>query len=330
MKKRGFTLIELLVVIAIIAVLIALLLPAVQQAREAARRTQCKSQLKQIGLAIHNYHDTHSKYPPGAIYGTLPTGCPLCAGTNWRTFILPYIDQATVYNKLNFTGGSFSAFASYPFNNGNQILAKLIIPVFKCPTSPWDPLSNPTNASNDQGGQMHDYVGISGAYPDPAPTPRASVCSPQLSHGFFCNNGTLSPGEAFNIRDMTDGASNTMVVAEQSGAMLVGGVKTDVRSNYTSGWPGSSLPNSVPTLVSGSNMFYNGLTTVKYAINTQAVVSPFSDTSYRANTVINSYHVGGIHALLGDGSVRFLSENMNFTNLLSLASKNDGTVLSEM
>ena len=83
-KKGGFTLIELLVVIAIIAVLIALLLPAVQQAREAARRTQCKSQLKQIGLALANYHDTHNKFPPGAIYGLSPSGCQgqraLCGG----------------------------------------------------------------------------------------------------------------------------------------------------------------------------------------------------------------------------------------------------------
>ena len=329
MKKRGFTLIELLVVIAIIAVLIALLLPAVQQAREAARRTQCKSQLKQIGIALANYHDTHSKFPPGAIYGLNPSGCPLCAGTNWRTFILPYIDQAPLYNQLNFVGGSFSAFSSFPFSGGNQALAKLVIPVFKCPTSPWDPLSNPSNASNDQGGQLHDYVGISGAYPDPAATSRAAVCSPQLNHGFFCNNGSLPPGQSFNIRDMTDGSSNVMVVAEQSGFVLVGGVKTDIRSNYTSGWPGSSLSNTVPTLVASSNMFYNGLTTVKYAINSTAVVAPFNDTPYRANTVLNSYHVGGIHALLGDGSVRFLSENMNFATLLSLASKDDGQVLSE-
>ena len=326
MKRRGFTLIELLVVIAIIAVLIALLLPAVQQAREAARRTQCKSQLKQIGLALANYHDTHSKFPPGAIYGLNPSACPLCAGTNWRTFILPYIDQAPVYNQLNF-GNSFSAFAPYPFAGGNQVLVKLVIPVFKCPTSTWDPLSNPTNASNDQGGQMHDYVGISGAYPDPGS--RTTVCSPPLTHGYFCNNGTLPPGEAFNIRDMTDGSSNVMVVAEQSGAILSGGVKSDVRSNYTSGWPGSSLPKSVPSLVGGDNMFYNGLTTVRFAINAPAVVASASDTCYRANTVINSFHVGGLHALLGDGSVRFLSENMDFNNLLRLASKNDGTVLSE-
>ncbi len=328
MKKRGFTLIELLVVIAIIAVLIALLLPAVQQAREAARRTQCKSQLKQIGLALANYHDTHNKFPPGAIYGMLPSGCPLCAGTNWRAFILPYIDQAPVYNKLNFIGGSFSAFAPYPFSNGNQVLQRLLIPVYKCPTSTWDPFSNPPNCTNDVGGQMVDYVGIAGAYPDPAS--RASVCSPQASHGFFCNNGTLSSAQAFNIRDMTDGSSNVMMVAEQSGAVTVGGVKTDVRSNYTGGWPGSSLPDAVPALTAGSNMFYNGLTTVKYAINTQTVVAPFSDVPYGGNTILNSFHVGGIHALLGDGSVRFLSDNINFPNLLNLASKDDGQVLSEL
>lgn len=328
MKKRGFTLIELLVVIAIIAVLIALLLPAVQQAREAARRTQCKSQMKQIGLALANYHDTYNKFPPGALYGLNPAGCPLCAGANWRVFILPYIDQAPVYNKLNFVGGSFSAFASFPFSNGNQVLAKLIIPVYKCPTSIWDPIGNPTNASNDQGGQMIDYVGIAGAYPDPAPVPRASVCAAP-PHGNFCNNGTLASQQAFNIRDMTDGSSNVMVVGEQSGAVLVGGVKTDVRSNYTGGWPGASIPETVPSLTSSSNMFYNGLTTVKYPINSQAAITGFADTQYRANTILNSFHTGGIHALLGDGSVRFLSENMSFQILAGLASKDDGSVIGE-
>ena len=174
---------------------------------------------------------------------------------------------------------------------------------------------------------MHDYVGIAGAYPDPGS--RATVCSPLLGHGYFCKNGTLPPGEAFNIRDMTDGSSNVMVVAEQSGAVLVSGVKTDVRANYTSGWPGYSIVKSVSSLVAGDNPFYTGLTTVKYAINTTAVAAPFSDACYRGNTIINSFHVGGVHALLGDGSVRFLSENMDFNNLLRLASKDDGTVLSE-
>ena len=99
MRRRGFTLIELLVSIAIIAVLIALLLPAVQQAREAARRTQCKNNLKQIGLAMHNYHDTHNGFPNGNIASSARGW-----GMSWYMRILPYVDQAPVYNKLNFSG----------------------------------------------------------------------------------------------------------------------------------------------------------------------------------------------------------------------------------
>ncbi|MFG0295400.1 MAG: DUF1559 domain-containing protein, partial [Maioricimonas sp. JB045] len=106
-RRRGFTLIELLVVIAIIAILVALLLPAVQQAREAARRSQCKNNLKQIGLALHNYHDTHGSFPPGYIAryvsATDPASAETGPGFAWGTMILPFLDQSPTYNQLNFS-----------------------------------------------------------------------------------------------------------------------------------------------------------------------------------------------------------------------------------
>src|SRR5512135_122792 len=105
-QSRGFTLIELLVVIAVIGILVALLLPAVQAAREAARRMQCSNNLKQIGLALHNYHDANKKFPFGSRGGSSWAQTGIKDGTNWRVSILPYLEQTALYSKLNF-GGSF-------------------------------------------------------------------------------------------------------------------------------------------------------------------------------------------------------------------------------
>ncbi len=327
-RKPGFTLIELLVVIAIIAILIALLLPAVQQAREAARRTQCKNNMKQIGLAQHNYLDTHSTFPLGVFAGSaVPTGGndPHNTGTNWRTFILPFMDQATIYNQLNFNGGNFSARAPGAgccyFNSGNQVLAGVIVPIYKCPSSPLDALGSPPGMQTVNG-QLHDYIGIAGATPDPAG--RTSGHCVSFAHGVACNTGGLLYNEVTRMRDFIDGSSNTMLVAEQSG--LVG--TADRRANYNGGWVGSESPVKIGNASGGEDFYATAVTTIRYNINAKTA-GPGADGGYKLNTIVNSYHVGGIHALLADGSVRFLSENMSFQTLSNLASKNDGVVLDE-
>lgn len=218
-RRSGFTLIELLVVIAIIAVLIALLLPAVQQAREAARRSQCKNNLKQIGLAMHNYHDTANAFPPGAIagYSILAPGNGQgdqerwCAGINWRVSILPYIDQAPLFNKLTFAAGTwFSGYASKTVNNSNVILVGLTIPGYLCPSSPVDPFINTASPQYDNPGRvlcMH-YVGIAGATPDPG---SSGACNAG-SYGIVCGNGPLRPSQLTRMSHLTDGSSNTVMV----------------------------------------------------------------------------------------------------------------------
>ena len=298
---RGFTLIELLVVIAIIAILIALLLPAVQQAREAARRSTCKNNMKQQGLALHNYHDVYTTFPFGQRYA--------CGGPNWRVAILPYLDQAPVYKKLNWNANI--NFLGNGYNNGAQVFQGLLIPVYKCPSSPMDPFANPNSWSNPQRGMTHDYIAISGSnHPN-----QQSLCGNTDYGGRVCRNGLMMANLTSRIRDATDGVSNTLLVGEQSGQV---GTK-DLRNNYYGGWSGVCRSNPPP----GNTHWGSGATTIRYKINSQTTASG-SDNTWDFNTILNSFHTGGIHVTMGDGSTRFISENINFNTLLNLGSMNDG------
>ncbi|AMV21475.1 DUF1559 domain-containing protein [Planctomyces sp. SH-PL14] len=316
-SDRGFTLIELLVVIAIIAVLVAILLPAVQQAREAARASQCKNNLKQLGIAMHSYHETHFCFPPGST-------AVFYKGTNWRTHLLPYIDQGPLYNKLDFnlplTGGG-----SYPTSGVNTVLNNLSIPVYTCPSSDLNPTVGGSNNTSNL--LMHMYVGIMGATPDPA---GRTVGSASNYGGFYVNNGTLLCNEITRIRDMSDGSSNIMVIAEQSGR--VNGV-TDVRSAYYGGWAGVTFAAPVSASVpASSDSWSTGVTGVMYSINYRtygAAIPAEANSPYDANTLLNSFHTGGINALMGDGAVVFLGDSMEMETLRRLASRGDSKPVGE-
>ncbi len=336
LQRRGFTLIELLVVIAIIAILIALLLPAVQQAREAARRSQCKNNLKQLGLALHNYHDSMSCFPMGASFGDRP---------NWRVFILPYLEQATVYQQLNINGGGFyahspgcdSANPSTPCGySGNTVLRSLMVSVFKCPSSPMSAFNHPDMGLSYQGMTM-DYAVVTGALPD-STMPSANMCTGDVmcNGSNYCRNGMIVVGESKRMRDCVDGSSNTLVVVEQSGTVngksknsnWLGGWFSVGNSGVTSLGPGASFP-----LASGGCWYPAGMVTIRYAPNAYSKIpsTPPGPASAPGsfNTVVNSHHTGGINVLMTDGSVRFLSENINFQTYLYLASRNDGNVIGE-
>ena len=328
--RRGFTLIELLVVIAIIAILIALLLPAVQQAREAARRTQCTNNMKQIGLALHNYHDAFNTFPFGTRGGRTWTQVGIKDGTNWRVALLPYLDQGPVYQNLDFSG-SFGAGTSdaVAYMGGNEVLKGLVVQVYLCPSSTLEmfPQSYVNNTGgngtfNNQGrGLGIQYVGIQGAAPQ---FTWSQSGYRDCGHGWSCDQGMMTVNETKGIRDAIDGASNTIVIAEQSG-LTQGHNRT---SNYYGGWSGARQLGMTISSTTCSDFWQTGTTCIRHPPNSN-IGDAGNGHPYRNNTVINSFHTGGVFVLLGDGSVRFLSENVDFQTLKKLAIRNDGQVIGE-
>lgn len=341
-KRRGFTLIELLVVIAIIAILIALLLPAVQQAREAARRTQCRNNLKQIGLALHNYHDNFNGFPIGVnsgngVYG--PTGASVGTGRWGISFwvsILPYVDQAPIFNSYNFQGASPGYTAEMDAATQN-LVRNIVLPHLSCPSS-----SLPKQ--KDTGGgvlnQVAQYVGISGAVDDPLPvvatgfynqpgTPQynSDNCCTCPTQGIHARGGVLLPIKSINFKDIKDGTSNVLAVSEQSDyATNAAGQQVQINNNH--GWTMGTAGVSETT----SQRRFN-LTTVRYAPNAVRAIGgaalPGVCNNDGANNGLFSSHTGGVHALLCDGSVRFISENVDLVTLKRVSTRNDGATVGD-
>jgi prepilin-type N-terminal cleavage/methylation domain-containing protein len=232
-RQKGFTLVELLVVIAIIGVLVALLLPAVQAAREAANRMSCGNNLKQLGIGLHNFHDTRKVLPPGGYSDQPPYGTGGGWGSSWMVFILPYVEQGPLYDKLTFTGGS--GWGASATNNCNAA-SNVGIAIYFCPSSPLN--STAVSPHNGTGITGPTYVGISGAVPGLIPgytetrvynpTGSAGCCSGGIAGG----GGTLVPGNAkLRFASLTDGLSNTLVVSENGDFITTAnGTKVDWRS----------------------------------------------------------------------------------------------------
>ena len=334
MRRRAFTLIELLVVIAIIAVLIALLLPAVQQARESARRTQCKNNLKQLGLALHNYHDTHNFFPPGNVASQVGGW-----GPSWWIFILPYIDQAPVYSSLTFDGvhPGWSCCGDAAGTANGAVMRRAKINAAICPSSPMEPL-------RDTGGgptTITQYHGINGATDGPGFTnPPGQMalccgcCGGQQATGILRGGGMMGPMKPYKMSDATDGTTNVMIVGEASDFIynVAGGTKSvavNGAHGILMGSPNLNHPARCPGCMFERQF---NTTTVRYPPNAPANNTsgwPGVGDNYGINNPLNSAHTGGVHILLLDGSVRFLGDNTDMLTVRGLATRADGARIGE-
>jgi len=290
-RRPAFTLIELLVVIAIIAILIALLVPAVQKVREAAARTQCQNNLKQMGLALHAYHDTSKKLPAGG-----QTATPM---TTWLVYILPFIEQGNVFRLYDQTQ-NYNAAANLP-------IGIIPMPIYQCPAGS-QALSG--NGSEASGGVQHfstHYYGCMG------PTGTAVIggvtytyaTSNAGTNSAAASDGILGQNTKVRLTDILDGTSNTIMVGERSNTEPAG---TNSYRSWTRGCNGGcGASKNVTNLMNSTN--YNGS-------------NNFNDISFGSN------HINGANMLFGDGSARLVTETIDINVLKACASISSKEVAS--
>jgi prepilin-type N-terminal cleavage/methylation domain-containing protein/prepilin-type processing-associated H-X9-DG protein len=319
MRRRGFTLIELLVVIAIIAVLIALLLPAVQAAREAARRAQCVNNLKQLGLALHNYHDSWNEIPPTATQIPNPT-------TGWNDFsmkarLLPYMEQSVLWNALN------QSFKNSDVSNSTVSFTKVV--GFLCPSdanapnATWGNTNYPNSIGVSQMGQVLD---------GPADKMNQTADGPDIS-----------------FASVTDGLSNTAIFSEYVKGMNQGGTVRGLNVIWQSGVAqptvyGPAVWTAVAAACQASTTYFEDVKGQRWINFTcgwggcySHIQTPnkkacyYTDGNQHQDHVVvgaSSYHAGGVNVLLMDGSVKFVKDSINPVTWWAIATKAGGEVIS--
>lgn len=295
--RRGFTLIEVLVVIAIMAVLVALLLPAAQRARESARATQCRNNLKQIGIALHNYHDLYRSFPPGWVGATPGIGHDIYGmnGFGWGTFLLPALDQANLYGQFDFSK-AINDFSTSPVNN--QSLLRYKLTVFLCPSDPvdddWTVLHSTTGHNLAQVASAN-YIGMYGI------------------HDFFCgpgiqcrDTGPLFQNSAVRFSDISDGTSNSVIVGER-------------RSDATNAWFGNDVRTTWSGVVpDGVDMLEIYMGEIDEGPGGQLDAEDFA-----------SFHGDCAHMLFCDGHVKLIQANTDFNTLQALATYQGADTLGD-
>ena len=330
-RRQGFTLIELLVVIAIIAILVALLLPAVQQAREAARRSQCKSNLKQFGIGLHNYHDVHSILPKAHSH-IQGAGEWDWRGVSVHCMILPYVDQAPLYEQYDHN--------LWAESGTNDNIANVTIAAFRCPSD-----VNPT--ANVPGNNYNACRGMNTGHTNDVP----GGLPLQRQNGMFNSQVPI------RFRDVLDGTSNVLAVSE--GVIGNSGTDSDLLVNIhgptgTSGLTNSNItPATVDAwAIAGSTAASptggrwvevgwrwhrgDGLHTTFNTLLTPNSIYPnisahCNNCAFDGSHMVaaRSRHTGGVHGLMTDGAVRFISDNIDHQTWLWLGSRNDGNALND-
>jgi prepilin-type N-terminal cleavage/methylation domain-containing protein/prepilin-type processing-associated H-X9-DG protein len=299
--RVGFTLIELLVVIAIIAVLMSLLVPAVQKVRAAAARTQCQNNMKQVGVALHNYYAEHKKWPRiGNANNQL----------SWHVYILPYIDQMDLYQQFNLAN-------SGAYTDANRLQYGLVpIPAYLCPASDINKMT--VGGSNSNENDPDEYLGQS-----PYTTHYYGVSGPKGTnaygggtyaafstgdeYGGVATQGVFNRDQDIRMKDIVDGTSNTFAVGEMSWDNFTTGTR------YRS-WIRGTLPGS-------SDIWTAGSRNVNVAINTPGVTL-YNDMAF------GSFHQGGTNFVMADASVQFISGDISMNLYRALASRNGGEPVS--
>jgi prepilin-type N-terminal cleavage/methylation domain-containing protein/prepilin-type processing-associated H-X9-DG protein len=310
--RRAFTLIELLVAIAIIAVLIGLLLPAVQKVREAAARMKCTNNLKQIGLALHSYHDANRQFPPGYIDGnTDPNSTPdndLGPGWGWAAFVLPYLEQDSVYRQINFSQGVGVGV--------NVQVSKTVLAIFQCPS---DPFQDPVNVYDSSFSTpiavvAHaNYVGCNGwveCFNGAGGNPQAGLGDDGLP-GIYgaAGNGLFYRNSKYRMADVTDGTSNTIFVGERSGDHSPSTWTGAVTAGRCPAWMAGQEPNSPPPGPAYDNADFAEAFVLAHCNATHV---PSTDFPIFDPDTFFSVHTGrGANFLFGDGSVHFLTNTIN-------------------
>jgi len=325
-RYRAFTLVELLVVIAIIGILIALLLPAVQAAREAARRSQCSNNLKQLGLALHNYHDTFKEFPPGGLWAYGNPWGPTWPGPNPERgstlmHLLPFVEQAALFDAIDFTSASA---AHTQLVNGKQV-EDHIIPGFVCPSDTNGGLFTPPGSTNPRA--VHNYTGTEGPAgkgssgpsgcdncPDgPAFNNLLVNCDPPLPGAPFSGESKgpflrISNPWCSTMTEITDGLSNSIFMGE---------VRRDCSTHVQIGWASANGQHGMTTTAIPIN--YDSCSKVDSGIG-----DCWRSCNWNTAFGYKSLHPGGAMFVFGDGATHFISETINFCLYQKLGHRADG------
>lgn len=334
MKKsspQGFTLIELLVVIAIIGILISLLVPAVQKVREAAARTTCTNNLKQIGIALHSYHDQQLKLPPGYVDGnTNPDSTPdndVGPGWGWASFLLPYLEQDNVFNQINF---------SQPVGMGvNAQISMLPLKIYQCPADAYfEPqVLNVYDSNYNLIAQVAhaNYVAcngweecFNGAGGDPQPGPGADGLAGLFG---FSGRGAFFRNSKIRLTDVSDGLTNTIFIGERSGNHSLSTWTGAVPGGRCPAWMAGQTVNSAPPGPAYDNADFGEAFVLAHC---NATHLPSADIPiFDPDTFYSMHSPQGANFLFGDGSVHYLTRAVNPTTYQALSTIAGGEVAND-